>query len=172
MQTFSSDFPLQYNLLILSSHPAVPNHHSSRNSSASCARCFNLSVITCHNTKFCKNWLLTYSNGGQRRGKDRHETVDELRCGGGRWWYFFLLSRRNFSIVNGGLRFLWHFNPFETEFMLAIVCLQKQAPELWPGRTGSWLQMNQLSLRNNRLKFKTAGKLPIILEEFIEYTPI
>ena len=25
---------------------------------------------------------------------------------------------------------------------------------------------------NNRLKFKTAGKIPIILEEFIEYTPI
>ena len=34
------------------------------------------------------------------------------------------------------------------------------------------LQMNRLSLRNNRLKFKTAGKLLIILEEFIEYTPI
>ena len=31
---------------------------------------------------------------------------------------------------------------------------------------------NRLSLRNNRLKFKTAGKLPIILEEFIEYTPV
>jgi hypothetical protein len=29
-----------------------------------------------------------------------------------------------------------------------------------------------LSLRNNRLKFKTAGKLPIVLEEFTEYTPI
>ena len=28
------------------------------------------------------------------------------------------------------------------------------------------------SLRNNRLKFKTTGQLPIILEEFIEYTPI
>ena len=42
----------------------------------------------------------------------------------------------------------------------------------WSGRTGSYLQMNRLSLRNNRLKFKAAGKLPIILEEFIEYTPI
>ena len=30
--------------------------------------------------------------------------------------------------------------------------------------------MNRLSLRNNRLRFKTAGKLPIILEELIEYT--
>jgi hypothetical protein len=39
------------------------------------------------------------------------------------------------------------------------------------GRTGSYLQMNRLSLRNNRLKFKTAGELPIVLEEFIEYTP-
>jgi hypothetical protein len=29
-----------------------------------------------------------------------------------------------------------------------------------------------VDLRNNRLKFKTAGELPIILEEFIEYTPI
>ena len=28
----------------------------------------------------------------------------------------------------------------------------------------------KLSLRNNRFKFKTAGKLPVILEEFIEYT--
>ena len=33
-------------------------------------------------------------------------------------------------------------------------------------------KMSRLSLRNNQLKFKTAGKLPIILEEFIEYTPI
>ena len=29
-----------------------------------------------------------------------------------------------------------------------------------------------VSLRNNLLKFKTAGKLPIILEGSIEYTPI
>ena len=43
---------------------------------------------------------------------------------------------------------------------------------LWSGRTNSLLQMNRLSLRNNQLKFKIAGKLPIILEEFIEYTPI
>ena len=28
-----------------------------------------------------------------------------------------------------------------------------------------------LSLRNNRLKVNAAGKLAIILEEFIEYTP-
>jgi len=34
------------------------------------------------------------------------------------------------------------------------------------------VQMNQLSLRNNRLKFKTAGKLPIVLKEFMEHTPI
>jgi hypothetical protein len=32
--------------------------------------------------------------------------------------------------------------------------------------------MNRLSLRNNRLKFKTGGILKIILEELIEYTPI
>ena len=31
--------------------------------------------------------------------------------------------------------------------------------------------MNRLSLRNDQLKFKTAGKLPIILEESVEYTP-
>jgi hypothetical protein len=43
----------------------------------------------------------------------------------------------------------------------------------WSRRTGSKFHMNWLSLRNNRLKLKTAGKLPIILEEFIEeYTPI
>ena len=29
-----------------------------------------------------------------------------------------------------------------------------------------------VEFENNRLKFKTAGKLPIILEEFVEYTPI
>ena len=38
--------------------------------------------------------------------------------------------------------------------------------------TGSKLQMNRLSLRNNRLKFKTTGKLPVVLEEFIGYTSI
>jgi hypothetical protein len=32
--------------------------------------------------------------------------------------------------------------------------------------------MNRLRWRNSRLKFKTAGKSPILLEEFIEYTPI
>ena len=36
----------------------------------------------------------------------------------------------------------------------------------WSGRTGSQLQMNRLSLRNNR--FETAGKVPILLEESIE----
>jgi hypothetical protein len=36
------------------------------------------------------------------------------------------------------------------------------------GRAGSLLQMKRLSLSNKRLKFKTAGKFLIILEEFIE----
>ena len=36
------------------------------------------------------------------------------------------------------------------------------------GRTNSELQRNWLSLRINRLKFKTAGELLIVLEEFIE----
>ena len=43
---------------------------------------------------------------------------------------------------------------------------------LLSGRTGSWLQINWLSLRNNRLELKIAGKLSAILEELIEYTPI
>ena len=43
----------------------------------------------------------------------------------------------------------------------------------WTGKTGCLLQMHRLRLRNNRLKIKTAsGKLPIILEDFIEYTAI
>ena len=34
-------------------------------------------------------------------------------------------------------------------------------------------QMNRLSLRNDRLKFKTAGESPIMLEESIEdHTPL
>ena len=46
---------------------------------------------------------------------------------------------------------------------------------------GSWqnmpknfpeLQMNWLSLRNKQLKFKIAGKWLILLDVFIEYTPI
>ena len=41
---------------------------------------------------------------------------------------------------------------------------------LYLGRTGGWLQMNRLSSRNNWLKFKTSGDLPIVLEESIEYT--
>ena len=32
------------------------------------------------------------------------------------------------------------------------------------------VQMNQLSLKNNRLQLKTSGELPIILEEPMEYT--
>ena len=56
---------------------------------------------------------------------------------------------------------------------ISIYCIAfTTAPLLWSGRTGSKLQMNRLSLRINRLKFKTAGNLPTILEEFIEYTPI
>ena len=47
-----------------------------------------------------------------------------------------------------------------------------QRRHLWSGtRTGSWLQMSRLSLRNHRSRLETAGKLPIILEEFIEYIP-
>ena len=40
------------------------------------------------------------------------------------------------------------------------------------GENRQLLQMNRLSLRNSRLKFKTAGKSLIILEEFVEYTQI
>ena len=36
----------------------------------------------------------------------------------------------------------------------------------WTRRTNCYLQMSQLSLRNNRFEFKTSGCLPIILEEF------
>ena len=47
-----------------------------------------------------------------------------------------------------------------------------QRRHLWSGtRNGSWLQMSRLSLRNHRSRLETAGKLPIILEEFIEYIP-
>ena len=38
------------------------------------------------------------------------------------------------------------------------------------GRTDRLLQMNRLSLRSQRLKFKTAGKFPIVLEQSMEYT--
>jgi hypothetical protein len=31
--------------------------------------------------------------------------------------------------------------------------------------------MNRLSLRNDRLKFETAGILPIVVEEYIEHAP-
>ena len=40
------------------------------------------------------------------------------------------------------------------------------------GKNRQLVTMNRLSLRSNRLKFKPSGELPIILEEFIEYTPI
>ena len=40
------------------------------------------------------------------------------------------------------------------------------------GRSRAMIGENRLSLRINRLKSKTAWKLPIIFEEFIEYTPI
>ena len=35
---------------------------------------------------------------------------------------------------------------------------------------GEERQLNQLSLRNNRWKFKASGELPITLEEFMKYT--
>ena len=38
------------------------------------------------------------------------------------------------------------------------------------GRTNWQLQINRLSLRNNRLKFKTSEKLQIIFEEPMDYT--
>ena len=41
----------------------------------------------------------------------------------------------------------------------------------WSGRTGSYLQLSRPYLRNNRLTFKTAGKLPIILKEYILNIP-
>ena len=38
--------------------------------------------------------------------------------------------------------------------------------ELYFIPTGSWLQMNRMSLRNNQFKFKFPGKLPTGLKEF------
>ena len=48
--------------------------------------------------------------------------------------------------------------------------LERTSAKLWWGATGGYLQMNWLSLRNNWLKFEIVGRLPIVLEGFIEYT--
>ena len=40
------------------------------------------------------------------------------------------------------------------------------------GENRQLVQMNRLGLRNNRLKCKIVGELPIILENFIEYVSI
>jgi hypothetical protein len=40
--------------------------------------------------------------------------------------------------------------------------------EQWTKTSDDWLQRNRLSLRNKRLKFKTAGGLPVVLEEVKE----
>ena len=61
--------------------------------------------------------------------------------------------------------------------------IRKRDSRCWPesnrnytesmiGENRQLLQMNRLGLRNKRLKFKIAGKLPISLEESIEYTQI
>ena len=63
--------------------------------------------------------------------------------------------------------------PLESsEIIRFLYITPRSAVGLRSVRTGSYLQMNRLSLRNNRLKLTTARKLPIVLEEFIEYTPI
>ena len=46
-----------------------------------------------------------------------------------------------------------------------------KSSEVIGGNFPAVLDLNRLSLRNKRLKFKTSGKLPISLEEFIEYIP-
>ena len=51
-------------------------------------------------------------------------------------------------------------------------CQELEGRQDWTNDRGEPGQMNRLSLRNNWLEFMTAGKLPIILEEFIDYTPI
>ena len=40
------------------------------------------------------------------------------------------------------------------------------------GESTTSLQMDQLNLRHNQLKFKTSENLPIIIEESVEYTSI
>jgi len=54
-----------------------------------------------------------------------------------------------------------------THLKLNMLNMVTMIGENWP-----MLQMNRLSLRINWLKFTIAGKLPINLEEFVEYTPI
>ena len=50
---------------------------------------------------------------------------------------------------------------------------QYEAPMVERHMLHPMIGVNRMSLRNNRLKFKSAGKLPIILEESVEeYTPI
>ena len=39
-------------------------------------------------------------------------------------------------------------------------------------KEGSYDRGEPVEFENNRLKFKTAGKLPVCVEEFIEYSPI
>ena len=73
------------------------------------------------------------------------------------------------SICTHGLGLTWQAGSGRKHLCCVV---QKHSSYDRVGRTGSWLQMNRLSWRNGRLKFKVAGKLLIVLEEFIEYTPI
>jgi hypothetical protein len=66
----------------------------------------------------------------------------------------------------------WWVSLFEVDSLsIYNLVLQVCDSELCPGRTGHYLQMNWLSMRNNWLKLQTSGELSIILEESIEEYP-
>ena len=64
----------------------------------------------------------------------------------------------------------WH-GMFIDHLFFSFFSAWMKVRDQWSPRTGSWLQMNRLTLRNNQLVLKTAGKLPTILEEFIQLYP-
>ena len=74
----------------------------------------------------------------------------------------------NFSVLSTGKK---HFarimqESYNSLFFSFLLTLQQGLE-----RTGGELQMHQLSLRNNRLKFETSRELLIILEEYLEEYP-
>jgi hypothetical protein len=55
------------------------------------------------------------------------------------------------------------------EVALKLDQIELQSMPMTDGQADYELHMNWLSLWNNQLKFKTLGKLPIILEQYMEY---
>ena len=85
-----------------------------------------------------------------------------------RTFYKIICALNRDAYLSGRLPYTFGFHKVDKIGAKSLQVVAWEGPTRARGEPVVSMQMNQLSLRNNRLKLETSGELPVMLEEYLE----